>query len=121
MRISSEEINFINKIINKTDKKAQLEDNLTTYKKYLILTESYDEEDLEFLDNAIKMSDKIIEIRDTFGSFDIKGLMKTEKKEIIKKKEKKVEKPIVIEKHYNHYINESSSGCGGSVASYRSC
>ena len=121
MKIGKEEIDFINKIIAKATNKVQLETNLNVYVKYLVLTEKYDIEDVEFVTNAITMADKIFEMKDTFGSFDIQGLMKKEKKENIKKKEKKPEETRIIEKHYNHYVSDSSSSCGGSSSSYRSC
>ena len=120
MQINKEVIDFLNKIIIKAETKEQLINNVNIYKKYLELTEDYDNEFLKFLDYVIKTSDKIFEIKETFGVFDIKGIIKD-----IDIKDKEITKRKVVEKHYNHFVHDNSDNysysCGTSSSTYRSC
>lgn len=109
--INNETINFINKIVNKSKDEKELVESLNVYKEYLILTEVYSEETLAFIGHMIDKSSEIINIKNTFGSFDVSGIINEGKvKEI--QKENKEEKLKVKEKHYSHYITKSNEPCG---------
>ena len=138
--IDNEVIEFINKIIKKSKSKEDLIKNLETYRNYLVLTEIYEEEVLCFIEKLSNEADKIFAMKDSFGKFDIKGLIDDE--ELIKENKPKTK---IKEKHYNHYVKDESdysygcsstpsysnscspsiisygSSCGGSTPIYRGC
>ena len=112
MNVDEEMIIFINKLITRAEDMKSLQNNLKTYKDYLILTESYDENTLSFIEKIINQASNIINMKKDFGIFDIKALIEScsmDKKIKTKKKDR----------HYEHY-SSYSSGCGSSSSSYSS-
>ena len=114
MMIDNDVVEFFNKIIKKSKSKEELISNLKTYRDYLVLTEIYDEETLAFTEKILKESDKIFAIKDSFGTFDISGIIDNENKEAKKNKQK------VKERHYKHYVKDEPnySGSCNSIPSY---
>lgn len=130
-------IEFINKIINKTntENKEEVEENLKKFRSYLELTQMCDSETLSKVDKVLACYDSLMDIKYNFGYVDVTSLFISKKKEESKKLTKKVpakqvqspkEKTTYEEKHYHHYTSSYndtwSSGCGGSSGggSYRS-
>ena len=112
MKIDNDVVEFFNKIIKKSKSKEELISNLKTYRDYLILTEIYDEETLGFSEKLLKEADKIFTMKDSFGTFDITGIINNEQKET------KKTTPKVKQKHYNHYVKEESNYSGGCNSSF---
>lgn len=117
MIINDEIIDFINKIISNAKTKEELIKNLNTYKDYLVLTESCDEQTLNFIGNIKNKAEKIFELKEYFETFDVRGIIS--EGEI--SGEKKTTKTRALKKHYKHYVSDNSNLCGSSYSSGCGC
>ena len=120
MKIDEEMISFIDKLILKAKDTKSLQDNLKTYRDYLVLTELYSEEELNFIDKIITQAPNIIGMKNDFGVFEIKALIDSSDIDESKKVKKK-------NRHYEHYtsypstsLGSYSNGCGSTTV-YRGC
>lgn len=117
-------IEFVNSIINKSNQKEEIKNNLIKFIEYLKLTKMADEETLQELENIISCIEELLIIKEKFGKCNIIKLLETKEKEKNKTKTKtKIKKEENI--HYRHYHNDYepsyySSSCGSSYGGYSS-
>ena len=124
MFLGNDIIEFIDKIIETKD--ASNDDkikNIEKFRDYLNLTKMIDEETLKCVNKIIECLPEIFNLKQKLGSFDLTSIFK-EEQENIDKNDKVKAKQIIKEydkKHYSHYQNSTSSFCGSSSISSRSC
>ena len=124
MFIREDLIEFINRIINSSQKEEEIKTNIEKFVEYLNLTKMADKETITQIELILSCLDSVLEIKKVMGSINIQTILnqnkEQNKKEYIKLKhqEDKYEK-----KHYRHYHydddNYSSSCEGGSISTSR--
>ena len=113
MSINDEIVEFLNRIISKAKTKDELIKNLNTYKDYLVLTEICDSVTLNFIGNIKNNADKIFELKNSFGTFDVRGVVMNNELS----NEQRTIKTKTLKKHYDHYVHDDLSSCGTSSSS----
>lgn len=125
MFIREDLIEFINRIINSSQKEEEIKTNIEKFVEYLNLTKMADKETVTQIELILSCLDSVLEIKKVMGSINIQTILnqnkEQNKKEYIKVKhqEDKYE-----EKHYHHYHYDDdnySSSCGGGSISTSRC
>ena len=131
MFLQSDILEFINKIINqsKASDKIEVKQNITKFRDYLKLTQMVDSTTIEGIDIIIDCIDELMTLKGKLGDVDVTMIFQNKEESISKpRKLEKTRQSMYDEKHYKHYVKDSSSSssiyssnCGMGSPSYRSC
>ena len=126
---SEEQLNeFVNKMFenasNSTNNNAK--EGLSIFRKYLGETNMCSPEYLKKLDKIIACSEELLALKAKVGTIDVASIIKVEPEKTPKRKA--AQKTIGSwptykansNNHRSHYVEPSSSSCGGSSSSYSS-
>lgn len=117
-------IEFINKIINKSNvrDKEKVKQNITKFREYLRLTCMADEATLGDIDLILSCIDEIMVVKSKLGNVDVMNIF--EGREETKNQPRRLAKTrqsSYDEKHYRHYSGGSNSSCGNTPIRSSSC
>ena len=109
-------IEFFNRIINSPSiSEEEINNNVTKFYEYLILTKMCDDELIEKISKIIACLNEILKIKRTMGYIDVNVLIQksSNQKRLVMKPQNR---------HYNHYeSSSSSSSCGSSTRHTSRC